>query len=226
MLATASGLAGVAWLTWLWHREQRRGGDQRDRLFDRCGGLLAADSVERRRPDYPVLRGRWRGRTVELRPITDTITARKLPVLWLQVSLLAPTGAGSVLDALLRPLGGEFWSPASELETRLRVPLGLPATLQLRGDHPAAADLLLALQAQAAFLKRPDAKEILVTPKGVRLVVLLAEGERAAYLLLRQARFAVDELDPALVRVLLDHAFALHQDVVALTHGQAPDAAA
>lgn len=226
MLATAAGLAGVAGLAWLWHREQGQGGDQRDRLFDRCGGLLASAAVERRRPDYPVLRGRWRGCAVELRPITDAITARKLPVLWLQVSLLAPTGAGSVLDALLRPLGGEFWSPASGLETRLGVPPGLPATLQLRGDRPAAADLLPVLHAQAAFLERPEAKEILVTPKGVRLVVLLGEGERAAYLLLRQARFAVDELDPALVRGLLDHAFALHRDVLALTRGQAPDAAA
>lgn len=216
LAATTLGLAGATGLAWLWRCQHQRAGERRERLFDRCRGLVASPSLVSRRPDYPVLRGRWRGCQAELRPVLDGLAVRKLPALWLQVSLLAPTGAPGTLDALSRPLGGEFWSPSSELEIRLATPSGLPETVQVRADHPRAASLLPALARQRAFLTRADAKEVLITPKGVRLVVLLAEADRGPYLLLRQGHFAVDRLDPDLARTLLDGAFGLREEVLSL----------
>ncbi|TIX63253.1 MAG: hypothetical protein E5V33_13140, partial [Mesorhizobium sp.] len=57
------------------------------------------------------------------------------------------------------------------------------------------------------------AKELLVTPKGVRIVWLLAEAERARYGVFRQAAFGDARLDPALVERLLQSASALRDAI-------------
>ena len=71
------------------------------------------------------------------------------------------------------------------------------------------ASLLGALSDQASFLAEPTTKELLVTPRGVRLVVRLAEAERGTYLLFRDAQFAHRPLEPEWVRALLDRALAI-----------------
>ena len=43
------------------------------------------------------------------------------------------------------------------------------------------------------------AKELLITPNGVRIVWLLAEADRARYGVFRQAEFGDAKLDPALI---------------------------
>ena len=52
-------------------------------------------------------------------------------------------------------------------------------------------------------------KELVITPRGVRLVYQAAQAERAEYLVLRQAHFTNNKADPALVRTLLDRAIAI-----------------
>ena len=53
------------------------------------------------------------------------------------------------------------------------------------------------------------AKELVLSPRGVRLVYQAAQGDRAQYLVLRQAHFQDNKADPALVRSLLDRAIAI-----------------
>ena len=57
------------------------------------------------------------------------------------------------------------------------------------------------------------AKELLITPKGVRIVWLLAEAERARYGVFRQAAFGGIMLDPALIERLLKSASALRDAI-------------
>ncbi|RVC71539.1 hypothetical protein EN745_35675, partial [Mesorhizobium sp. M4A.F.Ca.ET.022.05.2.1] len=57
------------------------------------------------------------------------------------------------------------------------------------------------------------AKELLVTPKGVRIVWLLAEAERARYGVFRQVAFGDVRLDPALIERLLQSASALRDAI-------------
>lgn len=194
--------AGVLGLGWVWRREQRRVGAARGELLAGCAGLVDAPVLARDGLDYPVLRGRRAGCAAEIRPLADTTALRKLPALWLQVTLAGRTGAAGVLDALRRPLGTEHWSPAADLPVSLPAPPELPPDVQVRADHGGVA-LLPVLRAQAGFLHRPDAKEVLVTPKGVRLVVLLAEADRGSYLLFRDARFAIRRLEPEHLAELL-----------------------
>jgi hypothetical protein len=222
LLAAAAGLGACATV---WRREQRRVRAARAELFADCTPLLDGCRTVQDGLDYPRLRGGYAGHAVEVRAIPDSAALRKLPVLWLQVSLVGETRAQAVLDLLLRPLGSEYWSPAHDLPSILPTPAGLPQTAQIRTDGAAAAALLPAVLRHAAFLHEPDAKELLVTPRGVRLVVRLAEAERGGYLLFRDAQFALPRLEPSRLLALLVLARDLLADIRA-HHPRELDAAA
>lgn len=215
-------------LAWVWRRDQRSARAARAELLAEAAGLLEGAEQAQDGLDYPTVRGRWRGLAVELRPIADTMALRKLPSLWLQVTLQAPTKAPGVLDVLLRPLGVEHWSPMADLAVSVPTPAGLPETAQVRLDREEATALLPVAQAHAAFLARPTAKELLVTPKGARLVVQLAEGERGSYLLFREARFPVRRVERAALEALLAEAAQVLATVREAMDGERPrlDAAA
>jgi hypothetical protein len=229
LLATAGALGGLGWV---WRREQAAAKAGRAALFADCMDLLAGAELLQDGLDYPVLRGRWQGCPVELKPIADTAALRKLPTLWLQVTLTAPTGAPGVLDVLQRPWGAEYWSPSADLPVSVPTPPGLPETAQIRLDHERASSLLPLLASRAALLARPATKELLITPKGVRLVVQIGEAERGSYLLFREARFALQRLEREALAAMLREAGRLLEEVRRATcwrsHGRRPtlDAAA
>jgi hypothetical protein len=63
----------------------------------------------------------------------------------------------------------------------------------------------------------PRVKELLVTPRGVRIVYQIDQAERAQYLVLRQAQFADQPLGALLAERLLDRAIAIHRDLAGAT---------
>ena len=65
------------------------------------------------------------------------------------------------------------------------------------------------------------AKELLITPNGVRIVWLLAEAERARYGVFRQAAFGEAQIDPALIERLLASLSAL-RDAINQSERHAP----
>jgi hypothetical protein len=65
------------------------------------------------------------------------------------------------------------------------------------------------VESQISAFGDPRMKELVITPKGVRLVYQAAQAERADYLVLRQARFIQDRVDAALVSSLLDRVMAI-----------------
>jgi hypothetical protein len=220
-LLTASLLAApaAAAMVWSWRREQRLARALRSELFLDALDLVEGRTLTQDGLDYPRLRGRWRGLAVDLRPVADTAALRKLPCLWLQVTLTAPTGSPGVLDVLLRPVGTEYWSPAAELPIVADTPAGLPETAQLRLSSEAAARLLPVAAAQGDLLAQPGAKELVIAPKGVRLTVQLAEAERGSYLLFREARFPIRRIERAMLEGLLVDAARVLRDVRAAMAG-------
>ena len=58
-------------------------------------------------------------------------------------------------------------------------------------------------------------KEMLVTPKGVRLVYQVQQAERAQYLVMRQVEFADNTLSLSLARRLLEAVLAIRNSLVA-----------
>jgi len=58
-------------------------------------------------------------------------------------------------------------------------------------------------------------KEMLVTPKGVRLVYQVQQAERARYAVLRQIEFLDNTLPPGLARRLLEATIAIRTSLIA-----------
>ncbi len=203
----------VIGLGWIYRRDRRRLRARRGALFSDCRDLL--ESVEERQDDidYPVLTGRYQGYAVHIDAVIDHIAVRKVPSLWLRVSLLAPLPHLPMLDILMRAHNVEFFSPSSELPHRLDAPVGWPNEAMIRTDDPERlppADLLVP---HMTFFERPQAKEMLITPKGVRLVFQASQGDKLHYQVLRQADFENPVLAHELLRDLLDRLVALHNDL-------------
>jgi hypothetical protein len=148
--------------------------------------------------------GTWQGRAVQVRTIVDTLAVRKLPSVWLSVTLAGPVPVPGTLDVMLRPAGPTTFSRFDDLAVTLPTPAGWPDEAVVRSESQAAAGALAAL-GHPALLAEARLKELLVTPNGVRAVAILAEADRARYGVFRQADFGGGECpDPKLLRRLLD----------------------
>lgn len=183
-------------------RQGRRSAAWRAGLLSPCAALLEAPRLGRDRAGFATLDGVRDDAPVAVRLIPEALVHRRLPQLWLSVSLRRPLPTGAVLDVLRRPAGAEFYAPA-DLPRRLDTPAGWPADTLVRGTPGAAALLRQAEPILGEILADPRVKEVLVTPRGLRLVVQAAEGARGAYLLLRGSRFDLDHVAPALLDEML-----------------------
>src|SRR5690242_664356 len=92
-------LALVA-LAWIYRRDKRRADRERQVLFDDARGLLRDAEIERTPRDYPKLRGRYRDHDVSIDAVIDTIAVRKLPSVWLRVTVLAEIPFTGVCDVM------------------------------------------------------------------------------------------------------------------------------
>jgi hypothetical protein len=204
-------LAVVA-LAGVYRRDQARIRALRASVFANCYDLFESFRATQRGIDFPVLDGRHQGREFRIEAIVDDLTFRKIPALWLKVSLIAPLPGMAVTDILVRSQNMEFYSPSSGLAHRLETPAGWPADAIVKTDNPSRAPDLAAIDGLVRnFYELPRAKEVLITGKGVRLVHLLDQGRRAEYLVLRQARFLSPAVAPELLSDLMDRCIALYE---------------
>ena len=213
VLAVAA--AGLIALTWLYRRDRERYRRLRGGFFAASLDLFEQYRVVQDDVDFPVLTGRYRGHEVRLEPIVDHLTMRKLPSLWLQVSLIAPVPYQGIFDLLIRPRGTEFYSPSIDLAHEMRLPPGWPSDAALRSDDPARMPPLAVMAQHRYLFEDQRLKEMLVTPKGVRLVYQVQQAERARYAVLRQIEFLDNTLPPGLARRLLEATIAIRTSLIA-----------
>lgn len=184
LTAVAAVLANIAL------RDHRRTLAARRALLDDCRGVLDGDAWSAGGDGFPALGGRAEGRPVEVVLIPDTMVVRRLPQLWLAVTMKGKAAGTPSLSILARHTGNEFYAATAELPLRLEPPAGLPADVLVRGDRPQAQLLCDRLAPELAGLfADPRLKEVTLTPNGVRIIRQVAEGERGEHLLLRQADF-------------------------------------
>jgi len=193
----------------LWRRDQARAARRRGGFLDDCLDRLDGAGLKPGALGYPVLTGCWHGLRVTAEPVVDTLGVRKLPSLWLKVTVETPVATGACLDLMMRPLGTEFFSPFDSFAHRLDTPAGWPERAVLRSDDPAALPPLRLLDQEIGLFERPEGKELLVTPRGVRIVWQADEAERSDFLLLRQARFPRERLEPAILVELIERCVAI-----------------
>ncbi len=171
--------------------------------FRAAAGLL--DGVEMRvQPSgWARMSGRYQGAQFDLQAVPDTLTFRKLPSLWVMVTMTEPMPVTGEVHVMSRPGQTEVFSTFNALPVSVTLPPGFPETCALRCDDARAlpADLLTA---RAGLFAARDMKELVISPKGLRIVVLAEEADRGNYLLFRDAEmgrnpFAAERLLPHLV---------------------------
>jgi hypothetical protein len=206
--ASIVAILALAVLPMLYLRDMAREKRQRSLLFEPCLDLFPRYRVTQEGRNYPVLTGDYAGHLVRLEPVLDTMAARKLPSLWLKLTLLQPNPARPVFSFLMRPDGNEFYSPNREMAHRCAIPPSWPNNALFCADED-DGELKTRLDTHMGVFTDPHAKELVASPVGVRLVYQIAQAERAHYLVLRQARFEKPVADPAVVRMLLDSAIEI-----------------
>ncbi|HML42165.1 MULTISPECIES: hypothetical protein [Hyphomicrobium] len=188
--ALISFIAIVGPLTWLALRDHKALRASRAGLLDDCARLFNGYALTHSGDSFPKLSGRCDRRNVDIRLISDTMTIRRLPQLWLQVTVLEKVQGSTGLAVLVRPSGYEFYSLTPQFPYILETPPEFPPEVIIRGENARAEKLLEKLaKPMAAILADPRVKEIAVTREGLRIIRQAGEGRRGEYLLLRQAVF-------------------------------------
>jgi len=162
---------------------------------------------------FPRLSGVWQGDTFDLQAVPDTLTFRKLPALWLLVTLPAPQPVRGTLDMLLRPMGTEPFTHFMQLPTQIATPPGFPPEAVLRCDDPTALPPADLVARHVAGLDKTRLKELVISPKGLRIVWLMEEADRTRYLIFRDAEMGANALPPAQLRPLLTALQSLRDDL-------------
>lgn len=212
-------LAAIVAVVLVSYREHRSLLAARRRLLNRCAGVLDRAQLTHGDDGFPRLAGQYEGRPVHVELIPDTMTIRRLPQLWLSVSLLDRSAGVPGLDVLVRPTGNEFYSLNTHFAHRYEPPPGFPAEVLIRGDRGAGHLLAELSELLAVILADPRVKEVAITERGLRIVRQAGEGKRGEHLLLRQALFDNANVTHADLESLLHHLEGLR--AIVTTHGRA-----
>lgn len=217
--ALASVTTAVALLGWQQRRHAHRHAAARAAVFDDCRTLLDRAKTEDHGADYPRLAGRYRGGRFEVQPLLDHVGFRKHPSVWLTVSLHAALPLAGALEVLMRPQNIEFYAAGTDWEQRLELPEAWPAEHIARLDRAGWTPPLEAIRhGLEDWLMEPSFKSVLVTPRGVRLVVRLCGVRRGDYLLLRALRPDAERVPPALLERVMDAALRIAAAIHAEQH--------
>ncbi|WP_448112237.1 hypothetical protein [Mesorhizobium amorphae] len=205
--------AAIAALATVAIRDQRRLAGQRRALLDQAANILENSRIRVARDGFPMLDGNLSdGRQLRVELIADTLVCRRLPQLWLKLTLTehSPQDRPSI-GALSRPTGAEFYSLVHDLPEWLPPPR-TDTSMLMRGDGTATAtEVERSGSIFSALFRNPAVKEAVITAKGVRLIRQAAEGDRGAHLLLRQVRFPVEAISPDLLRTAIAEAQLLSE---------------
>ncbi len=203
-------------LGFIYWRDRRALKARRLALFEACLALFDHHRLTQDAVNFPVLTGSYGGFDVCIEPLADHVAFRKIPSLWLLVTVKHRLTVDGTFDVLARAQNVEFYSPADSLPERIATPDTWPRHTTLRSDHPAAELSMKILDPHVRTLfADPRSKELVVTRRGVRIVYQASSGDRSEYLVMRSAAFRGARVPAALLRSLLDQAVAVCADLAA-----------
>lgn len=160
---------------------------------------------------FPRLTAHMGDDAFDLQAIPDSLTFRKLPALWVMVTLPAPLPVQATLDIMARPAGNEPFSHFARLPHSLPCPESLPEGTGIRSDNAAAVPSLDKVAPHLGIFAAPKVKELVISAKGLRLVILADEAERGRYLIFRDLETGKVPLSPDRLLPLTDTLRALLQ---------------
>lgn len=208
---SAFAAVSCGWIGMCAVRDHRAALASRKGLLDDAARLFASSRITFGPDHFPVVVGRLDdGRQAKIELIADTMVTRRLPQLWLRVTLSEHRNQQRpTIGALARPTGAEYYSLVHDMADWMTPP-ETEASLLMRGDGRATA--WQAERVSALFqnlFADPTVKEAVITPGGTRIIRQAAQGEAGAHKVLRQARFPLTAIPAELVRVALAEAEAL-----------------
>jgi len=205
----------ILWLAFRLVRENRARTLCRASFFDAAKHLFSGGESRLQPTGFPRMTGRRNGLAFDLQVIPDTLTFRKLPALWVLVTLPEALPLSATLDLLARPSGQEPFTRFSTLPQSLPSLPGLPKDVAVRTDDASNVPAVSLLAHHAALFADPQVKELVIAPKGLRIVFLAEEADRGRYLIFREAEMGMAQLDPDRLLPMLDRLAALRKDIVA-----------
>lgn len=212
-IAVAVGLAMR--LVTRFRKEATRRSDAPEAFFAKVRFLIEGARYESDgAAGYAQLVGSYRDLPVRLHPVIDTLAIRKLPSLWLLATIPEPLPLKATFDLMMRPAGPTTFSNFDHLPVTLERAPDLPLHAIVRTDDPEHVLPHHVVAPHLDIFEDSRAKELLITPKGLRFVWQVAEADRARYGVFRQAEFGAVELDPQLVQSLLDRLIALRHSIL------------
>ncbi|HVG47210.1 MAG TPA: hypothetical protein VM899_03610 [Rubellimicrobium sp.] len=202
LLVVASGLAVLVWQVRRVIQASAMRQAARGEFLAACEPLFSEARIRTEPDGFPRLAGTWGGARCDLRVVPDTLTTRKLPALWLLVTLTEPLPLSATWHLMLRPRGTETFSAFDSLPHILPSQPDLPEDSQVRTDVGGAPPSALA--AIVARLGEDRLKEVVLSPKGLRVTWLVEEAHRGRYLIFRDAEMGLEPLRPGTLAPLLD----------------------
>lgn len=173
---------------------------------------LLSDLVQRIEPSgFPRIAGTHAGLRFDLQALPDTLTFRKLPTLWVMVTLTAPQDLRGETHVMARPRGQEGFSRIAQMPVQMGLPPGFPPDTVLRCSAADAIPPPPVMARLAALFQDPLLKEAVLSPRGLRLVTLGDEADRTAYLLFRDAELGTSPFPAQRLADMLDALTQLHQ---------------
>jgi hypothetical protein len=177
-------------------------------LFDRV--------IARREPTgFTRITGHLGTHQFDLQALPDSLTYRKLPSLWVMISLPQPLPVAATLDIMARPTGMELFSHYASLPHGLPCPAFLPDGTGIRSDNAGHVLPQALIARHAALFADLRVKELLISPKGLRIVVQGDQANRGNYLLFRDAELGQQPLEPARVKAAIEALLAIKADILA-----------
>jgi hypothetical protein len=214
-LALAFAALGL-WLAFRLIRESRLRAKTRGSFFNAVKPLFDGGETRIQPTGFPRMTGRREGLAFDLQVVPDTLTFRKLPALWVLVTLPEALPLKATLDLMARPSGNEPFTRFADLPQSLPTPPDLPNEIAIRSDDATRIPPPDLVARHADLFQDRQVKELVLSPKGLRIVILAEEADRGRYLIFREAEMGRAPLSPSRLEPLLDRLAAIRKDVLAL----------
>lgn len=208
----AAGLGATAlWLGWSTLQATKTRKSARAGYFDAVAPSFDRLATRIEPTGFPRLTAHLGTHAFDLQALPDSLTFRKLPALWVMVTLPTPLPVKATLDIMARPAGNEPFSHFARLPHSLPCPADLPEGTGIRSDNAAAVPPLDLIAPHLGLFADPRVKELVISPKGLRLVILADEAERGRYLIFRDLEVGRKPLPKDRLMPLIDTLHALHK---------------
>lgn len=172
--------------------------------LDLCVPLFTGVKKGMAETGFARLSGHYRGQMFDVQVVPDSLNLRKLPTLWLLVTLVDRVPVAGTYNVMLRATGIETFSKFGTLPELSNVPAKFPEGCTIRSDIPGPLPSAPVIARYLGGLDPARLKELVVAPTGVRVVWLVEEADRGRYLIYRDAEMGGQALSPVVLQPLMD----------------------